>query len=92
MVWCGRRWSTSYRQIHRHSPAHLPNAKIRSPVSLFPNPRSGTDHAGLGTVAEASSRSSWPTLALHPQGWPLWLSADIFSSFTELEKIEELPP
>ena len=92
MVWCGRRVERPFRQIHRHSSAHLPNAQTRSPVNLFPNPRSGTDDAGLGTVAEASSRSSWPTLALHPQGWPLWLSADMFSSFTELEKIEELPP
>jgi hypothetical protein len=37
-------------------------------MNLFPNPRSGTDHAGLGTVAEARSRSSWPTFALTPRG------------------------
>jgi len=27
-----------------------------------------------------------------PQGWPLWLSADPYRSFTELEKIEKMTP
>ena len=51
----------------------------------------GTNHEGLGSVAEATSRSSWPTLALHPRGGHCWLSASLSPAFTELEKIEKLP-
>src|SRR5262245_54461565 len=42
------------------------------------------------TVAEASSRSSWPTLALHPRGGHCLLSAAPSRGFSELEKFDKL--
>ena len=65
--------------------------RARSGNEPCPLSASGTIHEGLGSVAEASSRSSWPTLALHPRGGHCWLSASVSSPLTELEKIEKLP-
>src|SRR5262245_40888767 len=97
MVRHGRCWTTPDRQHHR------PCRRSLSPprwIMLFAWPRQvhepcplsarGTNHEGLGSVAEALSRSSWPTLALHPRGGHWWLSAAIHSPITELEKIEKL--
>ena len=65
--------------------------RARSGNEPCPLSASGTIHEGLGSVAEASSRSSWPTLALHPRGGHCWLSASVSAPLTELEKFEKLP-
>ena len=93
MVWRGRH--VGQRPIahdHRHSSAHLPERATAFSSEPVPQPAVGNRsrrprHGGgsLKPVILADSRSP-------PQGWPLWLSADMFSSFTELEKIEKLPP
>ena len=65
--------------------------RARSDAEHCPLSTKGTNYAGLGTVAEASSRSSWPTLALHPRGGHGWLSATLSAPFTELVEIEKMP-
>ena len=57
-----------------------------SPSEPDPQPARGTDHAGLGTVAKASSRSSWPTLALHPRGGHCGYRQTSFSRSLNLRK------
>src|SRR5262245_22292127 len=98
MVRHGRCWTTSDRQHHRPCrrsliPPYWTLLFAQSWLDHEPCPLSarGTNHEGLGSVAEASSRSSWPTLALHPRGGHWWLSATTHSPITELEKIEKMP-
>ena len=62
----------------------------RLKVNLVSHLGQETDHEGPGTVAEASSRSSWPTLALHPRGGHGSLSASHSRRFTQLEKIDKM--
>ncbi len=87
----GRCWTTSDRQHHRPLSSFTYPTRMTSGSEPCPLSASGTIHEGLGSVAEASSRSSWPTLALHPRGGHCWLSASVSCPFTELEKIEKLP-
>src|SRR5271156_4653073 len=94
MVRHGRCWTTSDRHTTVSDAVHFARRSTASAREPRPHlePGSGTvpqrpGHGGatLKPVFLADSRSP-------PQGWPLWLSADHFRSFTELEKIEELEP
>src|SRR5271166_5938021 len=87
----GRCWTTSDHQHHRPCRRSLARLVRGREMNHVPLSASGTIHEGLGSVAEASSRSSWPTLALHPRGGHCWLSASVSAPLTVLEKIEKLP-
>jgi hypothetical protein len=93
MVRHGRCWTASDRQHHR--PRMVPPVRHarRRPTAGIPPTRDGEQRSGSRrpfTVAEASSRSSWPTLALHPRGGHCWLSATPSRRFRELEKIDRM--
>ena len=69
MVRHGRCLTASDRHTTVSDAVHFcQTLKQRLRVNLVPNLSQETVHKGPGTVAEASSRSSWPTLALHPRG------------------------
>src|SRR2546421_13029973 len=83
------------RQRHRPCRGLTPSANRGDPRRGKPCPQPATgdsSHVGLGTVAEGPSRSSWPALALHPRGGHGWLSAALQPAFSDLGKIEKLPP
>jgi hypothetical protein len=90
MVRHGRCWSASDRQHHRPRRARRAGARCARRRPESPNPRMGSGSRRPFTVAEASSRSSWPTLALHPRGGHGSLSASPSRRFTQLEKIDKM--